>query len=202
MSQLSSAGKITVPSKEEILLAKEARYCSWGDTVHYAKELKIFSGCEGIYVYDRQGTPYLDLQMWHSVANFGYKNERLNNIVKDQIDALPQFSCQYLHEEKILLAEKIAQNIEKTFGVQGRVHFNIGGAAAIEDAIKIVRNHTKKNSMFAFMGGIMAVHWVPRRSLPATVTANILDTLQTGPILSLIRIVSVVLVIAGKTVAI
>jgi len=153
MSQLSRTGKITGPSKEEILLAKEAQYCSWGDTVHYAKKLKIFSLCEGIYVYDNQGTQYLDLQMWHSVANFGYKNVRLNNIVKDQIDALPQLSCQYLHEEKILLAEKIAQNIEKTFGVKGRVHFNIGGAAAIEDAIKIVRNHTKKNPMFAFMGG-------------------------------------------------
>ena len=60
MSQLSSTRKRTELSKEEILLAKEARYCSWGDTVHYAKELKIFSGCEGIYVYDRQGTPYLD----------------------------------------------------------------------------------------------------------------------------------------------
>jgi 4-aminobutyrate aminotransferase-like enzyme len=153
MSYVSHVGKSVVPSKEEILLAKEAQYCSWGDTVHYARELKIFSGCEGIYVYDRQGVPYLDLQMWHSVANFGYKNKRLNNIVKDQIDALPQLSCQYLHEEKILLAEKIAKNIEKTFGVKGRVHFNIGGAAAIEDAIKIVRNHTKKNSMFAFMGG-------------------------------------------------
>ena len=91
--------------------------------------------------------------MWHSVANFGYKNEYINNIVKDQIDTLPQLSCQYLHEEKILLAEKIAKNIEKTFGEKGRVHFNIGGASAIEDAIKLVRNHTKKNSMFAFMGG-------------------------------------------------
>ena len=114
-------------SKEEILLAKEAQYCSWGDTVHYAKELKIFNRSEGIYVYDSHGTQYLDLQMWHSVANFGYKNEFINNIVKDQIDALPQLSCQYLHEEKILLAEKIAKNIEKTFGEKGRVHFNIGG---------------------------------------------------------------------------
>ena len=153
MSQLSRPGGSIAASKEEILLAKEAQYCSWGDTVHYAKELKIFSRCEGIYVYDSTGKQYLDLQMWHSVANFGYKNKRLNNIVKDQIDALPQLSCQYLHEEKILLAEKIAKNIERTFGVKGRVHFNIGGASAIEDAIKIVRNHTKKNSMFAFMGG-------------------------------------------------
>ena len=149
-------------SRDNELLEKESKYCSWGDTVHYAKELKLFSRCEGSYLYDREGVQYLDLQMWHSVANFGYKNERLNNVVKDQIDSLPQLSCQYLHEEKILLAEKIAQNIEKTFGVKGRVHFNVGGAAAIEDAIKIVRNHTGKNSTFAFMGGYHAARWGPR----------------------------------------
>src|ERR1700691_4323955 len=153
MGNLSRHGAKVTPSKEEMLLAKEAQYCSWGDTVHYAKKLKIFSLSEGIYLYDNQGTQYLDLQMWHSVANFGYKNNYINNIVKDQIDALPQVSCQYLHEEKILLAEKIAKNIEKTFGEKGRGHFNVGGAAAIEDAIKIVRNHTKKNLAFAFMGG-------------------------------------------------
>jgi len=51
-----------------------------------------------------------------------------------------------------LLASRIAKDIEKKFGVKGRVHFNVGGASAIEDAIKIVRNHTKKNSVFAFMG--------------------------------------------------
>ncbi len=90
MGQLSRSWKEDA-SKEEILLAKEAQYCSWGDTVHYAKELKIFSRSEGIYVYDSHGTQYLDLQMWHSVANFGYKNEYINNIVKDQIDAF--LSC-------------------------------------------------------------------------------------------------------------
>ena len=135
------------------LLEKEAKYCSWGDTVHYAQELKVFNRAEGIYLYDDQGVEYLDLQMWYSAANFGYKNQRLNNALKNQIDTLPQLACQYLHEEKILLAEKIAKNIETTFGVKGRVHFNVGGAAAIEDAIKIVRNHTHKNPVFAFMGG-------------------------------------------------
>ncbi len=153
MEQLLRRNEGAKDQKQEELLAKEAQYCSWGDTVHYAKEIKVFSRTEGIYVYDRQGVQYLDLQMWHSAANFGYKNERLNNILKDQIDTLPQLNSQYLHEEKILLAEKIAKNVEKTFGVKGRVHFNVGGAAAIEDAIKIVRNYTKKNAMFAFMGG-------------------------------------------------
>ena len=74
-------------------------------------------------------------------------------LLKKQIDTLPQLACQYLHEEKIRLAAKISQDIEKKFGVKGRVHFNVGGAQAIEDAIKVVRNYTGKIPMFAFMGG-------------------------------------------------
>ncbi len=138
---------------EQALLDLESRYCSWGDTVHYAKELKFFREAEGSVLFDRAGTPYLDLQMWYSAANFGYRNERLNNALKRQIDTLPQLACQYLHEERVLLATKLAQRIERTFGVRGRVHFNVGGASAIEDAMKVVRNRTGKNAAFAFMGG-------------------------------------------------
>ncbi len=72
------------------LLALEARYCSHGDTVHYTDPPKIFSGCEGSYMYDRFGREYLDLQMWYSAVNFGYKNERLANAVRRQLDTLPQ----------------------------------------------------------------------------------------------------------------
>jgi 4-aminobutyrate aminotransferase-like enzyme len=138
---------------EKALLELEARYCSWGDTVHYAKELTFFSEANGSYLYDRKGTEYLDLQMWYSAANFGYRNPRLNAVLKKQIDTLPQLACQYLHEDRVLLATLISQRIERTFGVKGRVHFNVGGASAIEDAMKIVRNHTGKNHSFAFMGG-------------------------------------------------
>ena len=134
------------------LLELESKYCSWGDTVHYAKELKIFRRANGCYLYDRDDVEYLDLQMWYSAATFGYGNLRLNKALKKQVDTLPQLACQYLHADKILLSAKIAQNIEKTFGAKGRIHFNVGGASAIEDALKIVRSHTKKNFVFAFMG--------------------------------------------------
>jgi len=139
--------------KEDELLRLEAKYCSWGDTVHYTQKLNIFDRCEGVYLYDKEGREYLDLQMWYSAVNFGYKNQRLNEALKRQIDKLPQLACQYLHEEKIKLAAKIAQRIEMTFEAKGRVHFNVGGSAAIEDSLKIVRNHTGRNLMFAFMGG-------------------------------------------------
>ena len=140
-------------TKTEEWLALEREYCSFGDTVHYLEPPKVFVNCEGSYLYDEQGTPYLDLQMWYSAASFGYKNPRLNEALKRQLDTLPQLACQYLHAEKVEVAAKIAQYCEKRFGVKGRVHFNVGGSQAIEDSLKLVRNYTGKNLMFAFMGG-------------------------------------------------
>ena len=74
---------------EEELLKLEANYCSWGDTVHYAKELNFFSEAKGSFLYDRRGNEFLDLQMWYSAANFGYRNPLLNDALKKQIDVLP-----------------------------------------------------------------------------------------------------------------
>ena len=60
----------------EDLLERDSRYCSYGDTVHYANPPKIFSGCDGSYLFDDAGTPYLDLQMWYSAVNFGLLAQR------------------------------------------------------------------------------------------------------------------------------
>jgi 4-aminobutyrate aminotransferase/(S)-3-amino-2-methylpropionate transaminase len=139
--------------RTEELLAKDRLYCSYGDTVHYSEPPKIFANCDGSFLFDETGAPYLDLQMWYSAVNFGYKNRRLNDALKRQIDTLPQLACQYLHAEKIELAEALCKIMETRLGVKGRVHFNVGGSQAVEDSLKLVRNATKKNLMFAFMGG-------------------------------------------------
>jgi 4-aminobutyrate aminotransferase / (S)-3-amino-2-methylpropionate transaminase / 5-aminovalerate transaminase len=135
------------------LLEKDRRYCSYGDTVHYAEPPKIFAGCDGSYLFDAAGVPFLDLQMWYSAVNFGYKNRRLNDALKRQIDTLPQLACQYLHAEKVELSEALCKLMEVRVGLKGRVHFNVGGSQAVEDSLKLVRNATGKNHMFAFMGG-------------------------------------------------
>ena len=136
------------------LLADEAQYCSFGDTVHYVDPPKIFRGAEGSYLYDSAGIAYLDLQMWYSAVNFGYRNQRLNDVLKHQIDLLPQVASQYLHPTKIELAKTIAVDAEQKFGLKGRVHFNVGGAQAVEDSLKLVRNaRNGKSLMFAFEGG-------------------------------------------------
>ena len=139
---------------EAALLRDEAEYCSFGDTVHYQEPPKIFTRCEGSFLYDAAETPFLDLQMWYSAVNFGYGNPRLNNALKRQIDSLPQLASQYLHREKIELATALAKRVQRTYGMKGRVHFNVGGSQAIEDSLKLVRNASNgKSLMFAFEGG-------------------------------------------------
>ena len=141
-------------ARDAALLADEARYCSFGDTVHYCEPPKIFDRCEGSWLYDGRGTPFLDLQMWYSACNFGYANQRLDDALKRQVDTLPQLASQYLHPTKIELAARIARDAERKWGRKGRVHFNVGGSQAVEDSLKLVRNASGgKGLMFAFEGG-------------------------------------------------
>jgi len=143
----------TAADEERELLARENRYCSHGDTVHYAETPKLFERCEGSYLYDARGTQYLDLQMWYSAVNLGYANAAVAKALRAQIDKLPQLACQYLHREKIELAQAICESIERAFGIKGRVQFNVGGSQAIEDALKLVRKATGRSRMLAFQGG-------------------------------------------------
>ena len=143
------ADKITDEEVKEL----DEEYSSWGDTVHYSNNPKVFSGCEGSFMYDSKDTPYLDLQMMYSSCNFGYKNKRIIEAVVDQMNTLPQLTPKFLQQYKSLLSKKMVELIYERFHEKGRVHFNVGGAQATEDAIKIVRNYTHRNGFFAFQGG-------------------------------------------------
>ena len=63
-------------AREADLLALEAQYCSYGDTVHYTKVPKIFERCEGSFIYDGAGKKYLDLQMWYSGGQFRLRQRK------------------------------------------------------------------------------------------------------------------------------
>lgn len=132
----------------------EAEYCSFGDTVHYLAEPQFFTDCEGSFLRDHEGRSYLDLQMWYSAVNFGYRNRRLDAAMARQMQRMPQLASQYLHSSKVELAARIARGMQQRFGRKGRVHFNVGGSQAIEDSLKLVRNASGGRSlMFAFEGG-------------------------------------------------
>lgn len=147
---LTSEEKTTISDQK--ILEIDYEYCSFGDTIHYDKIPRIFRNCSGAFMYDSDDVEYLDLQMWFASCNLGYKNKRVRESVVEQLDTLPQISSRFLYDYKVLLSKKIAEANIKRFGEKGRVQFNVGGSQVIEDAIKLVRNYTKKNRMFSFFG--------------------------------------------------
>src|SRR5205085_10687519 len=77
----------------------------------------------------------------------------VSKAMRRQLETLPQLACQYLHREKIELAELVCESIQRGFGMKGRVQFNVGGSQAIEDALKLVRKATGRQRMLAYQGG-------------------------------------------------
>lgn len=134
------------------LLDKEHIYCSQGDTSGRRAPKKSFARAEGEWLIDFQGRRYLDLQMCNSAANFGYGSPAHIEALASQAQSLPSLASEFIHKERVELAEKMCLAIEERFGVKGRVHFSVGGAQAIDDALKLVARLTGTTRIFAFEG--------------------------------------------------
>lgn len=130
----------------------EQCYCSQGDTSARHQPKKYFCEGKGCFLIDKAGTRYLDMQMYNSAANFGYQHPAFEKALIKQMKRLPSLSSEYMCEEQVLLAEKICSYMELKYGVKGRVHFSVGGAQAIDDALKIIASLTGTKNVFAFEG--------------------------------------------------
>ena len=134
------------------LLEKDKKFCSQGDTSSKHIPKKVFSRAKGSYLYDDKNVKYLDMQMFNSSANFGYQNVAYNNCIDKQLHDLPSLSAEFMNENRILLSEKICNYMYYNYGVKGRVHFTVGGAQAVDDALKLSFNYTKKQGVICFEG--------------------------------------------------
>jgi 4-aminobutyrate aminotransferase-like enzyme len=90
--------------------------------------------------------------MAYSAVNFGYRNPFFLDAMKDQLETLPQIASEYLSSEKIHLSARICQSVEERWGLEGRVHFNVGGSQAVEDSLKLVAANRGRRRVFAFEG--------------------------------------------------
>jgi len=112
----------------------------------------LLLGGQRSYLYDRKGTEYLDLQMWYSAPISA--TATAVECGAEKADRHPAAARLPISARGPGAAGHQARATHRADPrVKGRVHFNVGGASAIEDAMKIVRNHTGKNHSFAFMGG-------------------------------------------------
>jgi len=131
----------------------DRRYCAQGDTSSRRKPKKYFEAADGHFLLDEGKVPYLDFHSCNSAANLGYGSPKHLAALSAQMHRLPALASEFMHRERVLLAEWICESVERAFGVAGRVHFSVGGAQAADDALKIVAAATGSRKVLAFEGG-------------------------------------------------
>jgi acetylornithine/N-succinyldiaminopimelate aminotransferase len=92
---------------------------------------------EGCYVWDDQGTRYLDFLAGIAVNALGHAHPVLVEAVSKQIATLAHVSNYFATPSQIELAERLRRITGA--GDEGRVYFGNSGAEAIEAAIKLSR---------------------------------------------------------------
>ena len=97
---------------------------------------------EGVKVYDTKGNEYIDFVAGIAVTSLGYKNEKMINELKQQLDKLLHCSNLYWNEPAIKAAKLLVKNSELD-----RVFFCNSGAEAIEGSLKLARKYAKKKMM-------------------------------------------------------
>ena len=116
---------------------------------------------KGAYIYNRDGKSYLDFSSQLMNVNIGHGHPAVTAAVKSQMDQLSYVAPSMATEPRGTLGKKLAEispgSLYKTF-------FTLGGAEAIENAIKLARHYTGRHKIItqyrsyhgATMGAISA----------------------------------------------
>lgn len=99
---------------------------------------------KGSYVYDRDGKKYLDFSSQLMNVNIGHGDQRITRAVTRQMEELSYVYPGMATDVRGKLGKKLAEltpgNLTKTF-------FTLGGAEAVENAIKMARIYTGRHKI-------------------------------------------------------
>jgi 4-aminobutyrate aminotransferase len=147
------AGAISPATRE--LLDEDARWF-----LHQSLStpcLNALEEAEGIWITDVEGRRYMDFH-GNSVQQVGFRNARVMEAIRRQLDTLPFSTRRYTNRPAVDLARKLASLAP---GDLNRVLFTTGGASANSAALQLARVATGRHktvSMWdAFHGGLVRV---------------------------------------------
>ncbi len=100
----------------------------------YGRYPLVLDHGEDVYLYETDGTKYLDFAAGIAVFALGYSDNVYKQALKNQIDKLLHTSNYYYNEPALAAAECVC----KASGMD-RVFFTNSGAEAVEGAIKVAR---------------------------------------------------------------
>ncbi len=101
---------------------------------------------EGVYFYDRDGKRYIDFSSQLMNVNIGHGNPAIREAVAQQMDEISYVFPGAITKARGDLGKKLAElaprSLNKTF-------FTLGGADAIDNAIKVARVYTGRHKIIA-----------------------------------------------------
>ncbi|HYN89182.1 MAG TPA: aminotransferase class III-fold pyridoxal phosphate-dependent enzyme, partial [Ardenticatenaceae bacterium] len=112
---------------------------------------------EGVYFWDANGKRYLDFSSQLMNLNIGHGNKKVIRAIQEQAERLAFVQPSFATDVRGIAARKIA---EVTPGRLKKTFFTLGGAEAVENAMKIARLYTGRQKIItryrAYHGGTFA----------------------------------------------
>ncbi|WGK64129.1 aspartate aminotransferase family protein [Croceiramulus getboli] len=102
---------------------------------------------EDVFVYDDQGTQYLDLYGGHAVISIGHCHPHFTEQLKKQLENLPFYSNAVKNPVQELLSRKLTQ---QSACPEYQLFLCSSGAEANENALKLASFHTGRSQVIAF----------------------------------------------------
>jgi len=108
-----------------------------------------FERAEGIYLYDKNNKPFIDLISGISVSSLGHGNVNVNQALKNQIDKYMHLMVygEYVQAPQVQLAQKLTSLLPDSLN---SVYFVNSGAEATDGALKLAKRVTKRSEIIAF----------------------------------------------------
>jgi 4-aminobutyrate aminotransferase-like enzyme len=133
---------------------RDMHACPCDESTMYDKFLMPVKA-EGMWVwFDGEEEPYLDLVLNFSSVNFGHCYPPIVEIAKKVLERVDQIHS-FHSKDKLELSEYLSKKVSTDENY--KVYFNIGGSAAVSDAIRLCRHATGKKYMISFDGSFHGV---------------------------------------------
>jgi taurine--2-oxoglutarate transaminase len=104
----------------------------------------VVAGASGSYIWDAQGTRYLDFSSQLVNVNIGHQHPKVVAAIQEQAGRLATVAPQHANDVRSECARLI---VERAPAGMQKVFFTNGGADAIENAVRMARLHTGRQKV-------------------------------------------------------
>jgi taurine--2-oxoglutarate transaminase len=134
----------TMTSEEIVALSRKHTFFSW--SIQGALDPIAIDHAEGVYMWSPEGVRYLDFNSQLMSVNIGHGDRRVIDAITEQATKLQYVQPAFATEIRARLGAKLAEILP---GDLDKVFFTLGGAEAIENAIKMARHYTGRYKVLA-----------------------------------------------------